>query len=250
MKINILISLTAVLFLVPKVFSQKPYANPGSPAGHGAQMNGGMGAAMTGGYGDPGRIIDAQRAAINQATADILYSDDASGVIKKLGEQYKMNMAISSEQRQSDLHFYGYDRYASVKNYWEALSYGLTSDFTVLKNSGGVKPESLEQLKKAIEYLAKNQGDAFKSSLKGLMKNYKDHPEWWEEMITTLQTEFTTGSSKDPSVALKIITDVAYDKAFEGLGSRTPKTFNDKECFKKMSETISKKFVTGQPDRE
>lgn len=125
----------------------------------------------------------------------------------------------------------------------ETLSFDLISSFTVFKKNGGLKPESFEQLQKALEYLAQNRGEAFKASLKGWMKNYKDHPELWEEMIAILQTEFYTGNSEGPSVALKIITDVAYDKAFEGLSSRTPKTFNDKECFKKMSETISKKFM-------
>ena len=63
--------------------------------------------------------INAQRAAINQISSEILYSADGLGLIKKLETQFKMDMLISKEQRQSDLKFQGFDRFASVKNYWK-----------------------------------------------------------------------------------------------------------------------------------
>lgn len=54
-------------------------------------------------------------------------------------------------------------------------------------------------------------------------------------------------------MALKLFEEVAYDKAFSTLTSKTPESFNNKECFKQMSEKVLAKslaskgnFVGGQ----
>ncbi len=230
------LSLVTATVVATKVFSQVTVVNPGSAVGYGNVMANGFSSYYR-------TNNDAQMTAINNITSEILSTDDGPGLIEKLGKQYNLNMNISKEQRQMDINYSGLDRFAPVQNYWEALATELTGSLTNLANWGGLSPESLEQLRKGVEYLAQNRSSEFKTALRAWMKNYKDHPEFWEDMLATLQAEFAKGNSETSSGALKIVNDIAYDKAFEGLGSQTPKTFNDKDCFKKMSETISKKIL-------